>query len=437
MQKMTRRNVLKLMGASASVALLAACQPAVAPATAGGSASAPAAEADRTTINYWFFVGGPNLDNQQKMVDGYNASQEKVEVNLVHEPEIKEKALAALAAGAPPNVTWFPTGGWGALGFAEAGGVIALDDYVAADFADVVPDFYDFLWQANIWQGKVWGVPLDTNNLAWFYNEDLVTAAGLTPFTTNPTWDELVEFLQALTVDTNGDGEPDQWGYQASPEARYFYDFLVQAGGALANEDYSKSLVNSPEGETTLKWLRDMVHEWKISPYPPIDQAFQTGVVATDYEGSYRIPPYRQLTDIKVNAFPTTTNVKPFTVNGGESLQIWATDAATQEASWDFIKYMTSTENVTQWSVASGYLPVRRSAAESADFQAVLADDPIRKVFVDELAYGGFWLATPYGSEAYDAITDAVEQVLLEDANIPDTLAALETRLDEIFAGNI
>jgi ABC-type glycerol-3-phosphate transport system substrate-binding protein len=237
--------------------------------------------------------------------------------------------------------------------------------------------------------------------------------------------------------DSNSNGEPEQWGYQASPEARYFYDFLVQAGGALANEDYSKSLVNSPEGETTLKWLRDMVHEWKISPYPPIERGFQTGIVATDYEGSYRIPPYRELTDITVNAFPTTTNVKPFTVNGGESLQIWATDAEAQEASWEFIKHMTSTETVTQWSIASGYLPVRKSAADSADFQAILSEDPIRKVFVDELAYGGFWLATPYGGEAYNVITDAVEQVLLEDANIPDTLAALEQRLDEVFAGNI
>ena len=132
----------------------------------------------------------------------------------------------------------------------------------------------------------------------------------------------MIEALQALTIDSNGDGEPEVWGYQASPEARYFYDFLVQAGGALANEDYSKSLVNSPEGETTLKWLRDMVHEWKVSPYPPIERGFQTGLVATDYEGSYRIPPYRELTDITVNAFPTTTNVKPFTVNGGEPADV-------------------------------------------------------------------------------------------------------------------
>src|SRR5688500_13411713 len=49
MQNISRRNVVKWMGASASVALLAACQPAVAPA-AGGAAESASAEGGRTAV---------------------------------------------------------------------------------------------------------------------------------------------------------------------------------------------------------------------------------------------------------------------------------------------------------------------------------------------------------------------------------------------------
>jgi ABC-type glycerol-3-phosphate transport system substrate-binding protein len=426
--KLSRREMLKLMGMGASVAALSACQPGVAPAQPG-SANAPA-QAGAANLTYWFFVGGPNLDNQKKLIEEYNSSTSGAKVTLEHTPDIKEKALAAYAAGNPPNVTWYPTGGWGALGFANTGGVIPLDDYVAKDYADQQTDFYDFLWKANVWKGKLWGIPLDTNNLAWFYNEDKLKEAGIKPLDTNPTWDQLVEMLKALT-------KPNQWGYQVSPEARYFYDFLKQAGGELANEDYTKTLVNSPEGEATLKWLRDMVYEWKISPNPPMEKGFETGVVAMEYEGSYRIPPYRQLTDIKVSAMLTTKNKMPFTVNGGESLQIWKTKAETQDASWSFVKWMTSKETVTKWAIASGYLPVRKSAAASDDFKKVLDEDPLRKVFVDELAYGGFWLATPYGDEVYTAVTDAVNTILLKDANIKETLGGLETKLNNVLAGKI
>lgn len=434
-QKFSRRTMLQMLGVGTGMALLSACQPVAAPGATGGSQ--PATQEGAANLTYWFFVGGPNLDNQTALVKEFNAQSSGVQVAIEHTPEIKEKTLAALAAGQPPNITWYPTGGWGALVFANTGGVIPLDDYVTKDYADQKDDFYDFLWQANIWQGKLWGMPLDTNNLAWFYNEDMLKAAGIEPLTENPTWDQLVEILKGVTKDTNGDGQPDQWGYQTSPEARYFYDFLKQAGGELANEDYTEAKVNSPEGEETLKWLRDMVYEWKVSPNPPLEKGFETGVVGLEYEGSYRIPPYRQLTDIKVSAMPTTKNKIPFTVNGGESLQIWKTSAEAQDGSWEFIKWMTSPETVGKWAIASGYLPVRKSVTASAEFQKVLTDDPIRKVFVDELANGGFWLATPYGGDVYSAVTDAVQSVLLQDANIPQTLAALETKLNDILAGKV
>jgi len=397
-----------------------------------------AAPVEVVEIVYWTSVGGLNLQGQEELVSDFNASQAAVKATCQHEPKMREKLLAAYAAGTPPNVTRSASGGYELLGYAHLGGIIPLDDFIERDFADQVADFYDYLWKNNFWKGHQWGIVEATNNLAWFYNEEMLAEAGVEAYTTNPTWDELTDILKAVTRDTNGDGEIDQWGYNPNPRGdRQFYDFVVQNGGRVANDDWTESRIDSPEVAETLKWLRDMVYEWKVCPVPYIAKAFESGLVAWEYQGSYRIPVYRELTDVKVGVMPTTKKVKPYSVNGGFSLVIWKSDDRTQQASWEFIKGMTSPESMLKWVLTIGLLPARKSVGESAAYQAILKQDPMRQIFVDELAYGGFWLRTPYGADFRAAIGDGLERVLLEDQDIEMVLREINETANKVLAGEV
>lgn len=397
-------------------------------AAVNAEASTGKSTGQTTKITYWFYVGGPNLKNEKAIVDSYNKSQSEVSVSVDYAADYVPKTLAALAGGKPPDVSYVATGGYQTLSFAKQGGLLALDDYVNSSFKAQVPDFYDFLWQANVWQGKTWGIPYDTNNLAWFYNQELLKADGVSPISGNPTWQQLVAMLKAVTKDG-------KYGYQVQADARMFYDFLKQAGGELTDKDLTKATLNTPEAEETLTWLRDMVFEWKVSPNPPLKKGFETGAVVFEYQGSYRIPVYRQLTGLKVNAMHTTKNKVPFTANGGESLLIWKTDDAHQEAAWKFIQGMTTKENILQWAIKSGYLPVRKSVLDMDAYKAILKSDPIRQVFVDELAYGGFWLASPYAPDVSTAIVNNLNRVLLKDENIKTVLSDMEKQVNNVLAG--
>jgi sn-glycerol 3-phosphate transport system substrate-binding protein len=60
---------------------------------------------------------------------------------------------------------------------------------------------------------------------------------------------------------------------------------------------------------------------------------------------------------------------------GGGSLWIMDNGSAQKaEAAWEFIKYVTGAEKQAQWSMETGYLPIRRSAVNLPVYQNFLAN---------------------------------------------------------------
>ena len=59
--------------------------------------------------------------------------------------------------------------------------------------------------------GHVYSLSWYTDPMAMYYNKQLVVDAGLDPENPPVTYSEYLEWAAALTKDTNGDGQPDQW----------------------------------------------------------------------------------------------------------------------------------------------------------------------------------------------------------------------------------
>lgn len=55
-----------------------------------------------------------------------------------------------------------------------------------------------------------------------------------------------MELARALTLDTNGDGQTDQWGFTNEGWPPPFI-FIWQAGGELINEDFTEAPIDTPE----------------------------------------------------------------------------------------------------------------------------------------------------------------------------------------------
>src|SRR5258705_9771576 len=97
--------------------------------------------------------------------------------------------------------------------------------------------------------GGQFGLPRDLNVIALFYNKAMFDAASV-PYP-DDTWDwaKLVEVAHRLTVDANGDGKPDQWGFytETSDMENYRRSLVWQNGGDICSPDGNSTQLGSDE----------------------------------------------------------------------------------------------------------------------------------------------------------------------------------------------
>ncbi len=68
--------------------------------------------------------------------------------------------------------------------------------------------------------------------------------------------------------------------------------------------------------------------------------------------------------------------------------------AIDQAASWQFLSYLLNTQSQATWAAGTGYIPVRKSSAQTATVQHLWATSPGYKVAYDEINNGANTPAT-------------------------------------------
>src|SRR5690606_22118835 len=207
---------------------------------------AMAQDAPIITISTW--AGVDEAAEFQEIIDEINANT--TEYQIVHQPipadyyTVVQTQLAAPGSGA--DMYWMDQNNM-AL---KAEGVF-MD--LSACLANAEPgsagdlsDYYPSILAVNEYEGGIYGLPWIAQPVVTYYNRDLFEAAGLEEPTADWTWDDFMEYARALTLDTDGDGETDQWGFinNGWPPP---YIFVWQAGGELINEDFTEASIDSPE----------------------------------------------------------------------------------------------------------------------------------------------------------------------------------------------
>ena len=72
-------------------------------------------------------------------------------------------------------------------------------------------------------------------------------------------------------------------------------------------------------------------------------------------------------------------------VSGGALYMVNKSAPEKQAAAWQYLKFLDDTANMTKWAIGTGYLPIRKSSAQSAEMQDYWAKNPFYKVAYDQL----------------------------------------------------
>ncbi|MGQ9632596.1 MAG: ABC transporter substrate-binding protein [bacterium] len=251
----------------------------------------------------------------------------------------------------------------GPLGtFVEAGYIIPLDGSYDPEIklpADLRADMFDSSIELGTYKGKLWIVYYSTDANPFFYRKDLFEKAG---FPGPPRdYSELINYGKKLTVDKDGDGVIDQWGFswwlkpQTNSNAMWFYNTLYGEGGQLITEDLELKF-NSPAGERAMQFMYDLIHTHKISPEASLAwyqnelyNAFRNGQVAMQQAGVWVYTPLNFDAEspvkgkVGVAPFPKGS-VRQGVQLGGNGFYI-ASNSKHKKEAWKAILYLLNTES--------------------------------------------------------------------------------------------
>ena len=271
--------------------------------------------------------------------------------------------------------------------YASQGGLVALSDF--DDFASISGDYLEGPLSTNMYQGKYYGLPLDTNCKAAVVNKNVLSDLGL-----NEVPATMEEFISAAegrgtySLNVSGVGDWDMYPY--------FWLF----GGALTNEDFTKATgyLDSDASVAAINKLKEL-HDKKIFTIRDVDGSVDAwdGInneYAMFFEGPWYFGSYedREAAGIVAATIPTYEG-RSASVVGGEDIVVFSTSKHPKEA-YEFAKFMTSVK-VQLAMLESGQLPVLKSLVND---KAVL-DNPVWSVYMKQLESAQARIPSPNNSQ--------------------------------------
>jgi sn-glycerol 3-phosphate transport system substrate-binding protein len=119
---------------------------------------------------------------------------------------------------------------------------------------------------------------------------------------------------------------------------------------------------------------------------------------------------------------------------GGANLLISSKGSKQEkDAAWEFLKWMTATEQTVFTSSKTGYMPSRKSAIDSPTMKAIYAALPQFKVAIDQMAYADGRPTNPGYNEAINVIKSALDAVWVNGQSIENEFAEAQKAVDKLL----
>lgn len=365
----------------------------------------PAAEDHPLRVSFW----GPyeEFEMWKEMLANFRAGHPDVPVKMEYFPSRYDQKIQQLfvANDAPDVILWqdepFPilietdpnTGAepkfLDLTRFAESRGE-SLD--LEAFWKTAVDYFGQYRGNGPHRRWHQYGMPIWGGCNLIYYNRDCFRRAGVTvaslpgdkgllPAEGGKGWllddekwtvDDFVDLCRILTVDRDGDGRIDQFGFNI-PYVVYWLPMLYAYGADILTEDRTRTVFYGPAVEETLALWQDLIYKYHVSPRPAelgqMGEAvgFFTGRVAMFCTGPWGMP-FLNVSGVDYDVLHVPRGRQGRQGQRGtritwDAVTIFANSKKKDDA-WLLVKHLTSLQSMKVVSKVQRSIPARKAAAE-------------------------------------------------------------------------
>ena len=382
----------------------------------------------KVEVDFWYSGGKTAVNVVQDIVDEFNESQDKYEIKTTTQAdytETYEKLQAGIAGNNAPDMALLDVDK--SRNLSEKNLIADLSGYVEADTDfnadDFLPVFYN---QGQDENGKLFALPAYGTTQVLYYNVEAFKNAGIDPESIE-TWQDLAEAAKKMTkADGSFIGWEPMWGYAN------LVDASLSNGASLLSEDGKTCLINSKEWVEVWESFRTWIHDDKIMKvnsggqgweywYTTIDDVLQNK--AGGYTGSSGDQADLDFSIVQAMEQPGfNDNSSAPTADALQLVMLEQSSDEEKQGAFEFMKYFTSAESQAQWSMNTGYIPVRESTQEVQEYKDYTDKNPQALVPFSQAKHGTSALIDPTGGKIIDALKVAADKVELENVSAQEAL---------------
>jgi len=385
---------------------------------------------DTTTIRFWTIgregeVVAQLLPQFERAHPGVHVEVQQIALTAAH-----EKLLTAFAGDALPDVsqlgnTWIPE-------FAALGALEPLQERVDASAIVRSDDYFPGIWDTNVIDGQLYGVPWYVDTRLLFYRSDILARAG---FDHAPRdWDEWRRAMAAVKANVGADRYA---VYLPLNEFEPLLNLALEQPDPLLRDNATRGNFRSPGFRRAVAFYIEMfAHGWapELSniQMPNVWDEFARGFVTFYISGPWNIGEFLRREPQLTGRWTTAPLPGPDGVGtgaaGGSSLVIFRGSRQTRLA-WELVESLSATAQQQKFYALTGDLPPRRSAWEDPK----LAGDEYARAFRDQLERAKPTPKVPEWERIVNEMQLAAERIVRGHESVDHVLEQLDARTDAIL----
>lgn len=398
------------------------------------------------TLEFWTHEDASRQTLEDQWIKEFQEIHPNVTVNVTRQSaeKLRELVQTAFASGEGPSFFNLPIEN--EYQYIEAGRVAPCDYKTLGfkDAADLLDHYQDGMIDAVVYDGDVYGLPLELTNWSIFINKNVFRDAGLDPETDYPkTWEDMVEVSKKIVLRDGDIITRRGFDFRYSYELTYFVPMVEQLGGELSEKDgcvnkdaWVKALTFmqnwGPMGEnlgnSSLTAARKLFNKNNNDIAMANTGLYQEARILSDNpdfynSGEWMVVPYPVFEDA-VKSVAGCYYGHFYMVNADKSER-------EQKMAWELIKYFLLTEgHAEEYLTKVGLIQPLKTLMNGETYQSM----PYSDVFSGDFARSHIVYYGKGATEIQSAINSAIKSVMLQGTDPAAAYDALQKNVLEILA---
>lgn len=391
---------------------------------------------DVVEIEFWYGLSGYPSQLMKEIIDEFNQSQEEVYIIGVTQGSYEEtfKAVkSSITRRNSPAVALLEA--QHVFYMASKGVLSKLDGFINEDVSLEIDDFIESYLDQTKNKESIIALPVYGATQVLYYRRDLFEQHDIM-FIDLITWEGLAEVARKLTK-KQGE-EVLVYGWEPMYGMENLIDAAISKGGSFLSDDGKTVMIDSTEWIDAWEFFRKLIHEEEVMKvhyggeswehwYATIDDVMlgrAAGYIGSsgdqgdiDFEtiGSYILPSWEG----QVNNPRGVVNLQALCIPESVSED-------EKKAAYKWIRYLTDAKVNLNWSLKTGYLPVRKSSMDMDEFYDYVIENPDYFVPIKQIKMGTKIFIDPTDGKIYDALMEAADKLQIQ--NVPAAIALAEAK---------